>query len=173
MTVAAAVSRLADPSADLRQSMREFVQKNKKPNERFPLSAVSMRLRPGGGFSHHDHLNYNGVIMGLEGEVRIRNFDIQGKGPSPEAGKTFQIRETCDDLILPGRFSTLGVHRDNIHELVAGKDGARVLDVFTFFAKGATSRYLDVEKKPRDADLRIYDAAWKPRRRRAGGGRRK
>ena len=64
------------------------------------------------------------------------------------------------------RGSALGRNRENIHDLVAGKNGARVLDVFTFFAKNATSRYLDVEKKPRDAEARIYEAAWRPRRKR-------
>ena len=165
MTVAAALSRLRKPSDPLRAAMRQFSQENKKPGERFPLAAVSMRLKAGRGFSHHDHLNYNGVIMGVEGEVRIRNFDFQGDTPPVDSTKTFQIRETRDDLILPGRFSTLGRQRENIHDLVAGKDGARVLDVFTFLAKGATSRYLEVEAKPRDAKARLYDAAWRQRRR--------
>ena len=35
-------------------------------------------------------------------------------------------------------------NRDNVHDLVAGKDGAQVLDVFTFFSKRAGSRYLQV-----------------------------
>ena len=166
MTVAAAMSRLADPGAELRKTMRAFVKKHQKSDARFPLFAVSMRLKPGKGFSHHDHRDYNGVIMGLEGEVRIRNYDILGKNQVPALGKTFQIRETRDDLILPGRFSSLGRSRDNIHDLVAGPEGARVLDVFTFFEKGARSHYLDVEKKPRDADRRIYEAAWKPPRKR-------
>lgn len=165
LTVAAALSRLRDPGDNLRQTMRTFASKHKKPGERFPLSAMSMRLKPGGGFPPHDHRNYNGVILGLEGEVRIRNFDIQGKDPIPPAGKTFQLRETRDDLILPGRLSSVGLRDDNIHELVAGKAGARVLDVFTFFGGGG-SHYLDMDKKPRDPDRRIYDATWRPRRRR-------
>lgn len=166
LTIAAAMSRLRDPGAPMRDAMKEFSSKHKKEGERFPLSAMTMRLKPGRGFSHHDHLNYNGVIMGIEGEARIRNFDFLGEVPPVDSKKTFQIRETRDDLILPGRFSSLGKKRENIHDLVAGKDGARVLDVFTFFKKGATSRYLDVEDKPRDAEARIYDVAWRQRRRR-------
>ena len=165
MMAAAALSRLADPRAPLRDAMREFRQQNKKPGERFPLAAMSMRLKAGRGFPHHDHLNYNGVIMGVEGEVRIRNFDFPREVPPQDSTKTFHIRETRDDLILPGRFSTLGQRRENIHELVAGKDGARVIDVFTFFASGATSRYLDVEPKPLDAEARTYEASWRQRRR--------
>jgi len=167
MTVAAAMSRLRDPGGDLRTAMRTFVEKHSEDGKRFPLAAVAMSLKPGGGFSHHDHRDYNGVIMGIEGEVRIRNYDILGDVPVPPEGQAFQLRETADCLILPGRISSLGRRRDNIHDLVAGPDGARVLDVFTFFEPGATSHYLDVEAKPRDAERRIYDAAWKPRRRRA------
>ena len=166
MTVAAAMSRLQDPNAPMRDAMREFSKNHRKQGERFPIGAMAMKLAAGGGFSHHDHLNYNGIIMGLEGEVRIRNYDFQGDPPASDSTDTFQIRETRDDLILPGRFSSLGQKRENIHDLVAGKDGARVLDVFTFYARNATSRYLNVEDKPRDAEARIYDATWKPRRRR-------
>lgn len=166
MTVAAAMSRIADPAASLRSTMRDFMRKHREDGKRFPLAAVSLRLRPGRGFTHHDHRDYNGVIMGIEGEVRVRNYDILGEDLVPPDGKTFQIRETRDDLILPGRFSTLGRRRDNVHDLVAGPDGGRVLDVFTYFEKGARSFFLDVEKKPRDAERRVYDAAWKTRRRR-------
>lgn len=166
MTVAAAMSRLQDPNAPMRNAMRQFKKENRKEGERFPIGAMAMSLKAGKGFTHHDHLNYNGVIMGLEGEVRIRNYDFQGDPPANDSTKTFQIRETRDDLILPGRFSSLGQKRENIHDLAAGKDGARVLDVFTFFAGNATSRYLQVEDKPRDQEARIYDATWKQRTRR-------
>lgn len=165
LTVAAALSRLRDPGPTMRKSMRAFAAKHKKAGTRFPVSAMSMRLKPGGGFKPHDHRNYNGVILGLEGELRIRNFEIQGDEAVPPADQTFQVRQTQDDLILPGRISSVGLRRDNIHELVAGKQGARVLDVFTFFGGGG-SHYLDLESKPRDAERRIYDATWRPRRRR-------
>lgn len=166
LTVAAAMSRIIDPGAPMRDAMRKFSKANKKAGERFPIGAMTMTFQPGKGFTHHDHLDYNGVIMGIEGEVRIRNYDFQGKPPAIDSSETFQIRETRNDLILPGRFSTLGQKRENIHDLVAGKKGARVMDVFTFFSGQATSRYLDLEDKPRDLDARIYDATWKSRRRR-------
>ncbi len=166
MTVAAAMSRLRDPKAPIRDAMRKFSKQHRKQGERFPIGVMAIHLKPGKGFSHHDHLNYNGVIMGLEGEARIRNYDFQGNVPAIDSPDTFEIRETRDDLILPGRFSSLGKKRENIHDLVAGKKGARVLDVFTFFAKNATSRSLIVADKPRDAETRTFEATWRPRRRR-------
>ncbi|MFK7742312.1 MAG: hypothetical protein AB8H80_18505 [Planctomycetota bacterium] len=165
MTIAAALTRLRDPKAPLRDAMRSFAREHRQDGERFPLSAVSMKLKPGKGFAHHDHLDYNGVIFGVDGEARIRNYDFVGDVPAIDSGESFEVRETRDDLVLPGRISTLGRTRDNIHDLVAGKNGARLLDVFTFYSKKATSRFLDVEAKPRDAEARIHEASWRPRRR--------
>ena len=49
-----------------------------------------------------------------------------------------------------------------------GKDGAQVLDVFTFFSKRAGSRSLQLEDQPRDEERRVYEASWRQRRRRRG-----
>lgn len=165
-TVAAALTRLREPQAPIRDAMQAFVREHRQDGERFPLSAVAMRLEPGKGFEHHDHLDYNGVILGLDGEVRIRNYDPFGELPPIDSKQSFALRLTRGDLILPGRISTLGRTRENIHDLVAGKAGARVLDVFTFFTGEATSRYLDVAAKARDAEAGVFEAAWRPRTRR-------
>jgi hypothetical protein len=161
MAVAGAITRLADASGGVREAMRAFRREHPADGERFPIMATVMHLKPGGGFEHHDHRDYNGIILGLSGEVRIRNYDILGDDPMPPNGTTFRIRETRDDLILPGRFSMLSRRAENVHQLVAGPDGARVLDVFTFYAKGAGSHWLTVDAKPRDAARRIHDAAWR------------
>ena len=168
MTVAAAMTRIADPKAPLRAAMQAFRKRRHRGDERFPLAAMTIKLKPGKGFSHHDHLDYNGVIMGVGGEARVRNYDFVGAPPPVDSGETFLVRETRDDLILPGRISTLGRNRDNVHDLVAGKVGAQVLDVFTFFSKRAGSRYLELEDRPRDAERRVYEASWRQRRRRRG-----
>ena len=168
MTVAAAMTRIADPQAPLRAAMQAFRKRHQRDGERFPLAAMTINLKPGKGFSHHDHLDYNGVIMGIGGEARVRNYDFVAPPPALDSGQTFLIRETRDDLILPGRISTLGRNRDNVHDVVAADQGAQLLDVFTFFSKRAGSRYLDVEAKPRDASRRIHEATWRARRRRRG-----
>lgn len=160
LSVASALTRLAEPGSGVREAMRTFRRDHQGDGARFPLGASVMDLKPGGGFKLHDHRDYNGIILGLSGELRIRNFDVLGDVAVPPKGSTFQIRETRDDLILPGRFSMLGCRDENIHDLVAGPEGARVLDLFTFYAPGAQSYYLTVDAKPRDAQRRIYDAAW-------------
>jgi hypothetical protein len=165
LAVAAALLRLREPNASMGNAMSDFRKQHQREGERFPLGFTAMRLQPGRGFAPHDHLDYNGVILGVEGEVRIRNFDFCGEVPAIDSGKTFEIRETRDDLILPGRFSTLGQRRENVHELVSGEAGALVLDLFTFFSPEAGSRFLDVAAKPRDAARRIYEATWRTGRR--------
>jgi len=161
LSVAAAMCTLTDPGGEIRKEMGAFTKKHRKKGERFPIATMQMRMRPGSRIPHHDHRNYNGVILGIEGEIRVRNFDILGKDAIPPEKKTFQIRETSDDLILPGRFSTLASRRENVHDLVAGKEGGRVLDVFTFLKRGSRSVFLKVDAKPRDAEKRIWDAAWR------------
>ena len=161
MSVATALTRMSAPGSGMREAMRAFRNEHGQEGERFPIAAVVMDLQPGGGFTHHDHRDYNGIILGLGGEVRIRNYDILGDEAVPPKGSTFQVRETRDDLILPGRFSMLARRAENVHDLVAGPEGGRVLDLFTYYAKGARSYFMDVDAQPRDEERRIHDAAWK------------
>ncbi len=160
-SVASLLARTQDPGDGVRSRMRSLRNELGQEGQRFPLAVVQFRLAEGRGFTHHDHRDYNGVILVMEGEVHVRNYDIVHKDAVPPKGETFQIRKTCDDFVGPGRFSTLGRRRDNVHDLVAGKGGARVLDVFTYFKKGATSYSMDVEQEPKDEAGRIFDAAWK------------
>ncbi|MDJ0522374.1 MAG: hypothetical protein QNJ90_09930 [Planctomycetota bacterium] len=129
-----------------------------------PLVVYEIDLKPGAKIRLHDHHDYNGVIYGVEGAVEVRNFDIvtpQKKGRSPDRDKEFDIRETTRGLVTAGRVSSLSRRRENLHEVVAGKDGARLIDVFTFFSKEARSRYLEFDDKPHGKDKRLYRAAYK------------
>lgn len=159
MAVGELMTRLRTPTPEQTKSaMQEFKERH-DPYTR-EMWVVMFALEPGKGFKHHDHRDYNGVILGVDGEAHVTNYDILGDTLVPPKGETFQIRQTRDDLILPGRFSSLGTTRENVHELVAGPEGAVVLDVFTYLAPGARSYFMDVEQEPRDAALRIYDATW-------------
>ena len=128
-----------------------------------PLVVYEIDMKPKATISLHDHHDYNGVIYGVDGSVEIRNFDIvtaHEQGRRRKKRKDFDIRETTRSLITAGRVSSLSRKRDNIHEVVAGKDGARLIDVFTFFSKEARSRYLDWDDKPHGKQKRLYQAAY-------------
>lgn len=161
MAIGELMTRLRVPSTDIaRSTMRAFAQKHGSEGPGFEMYVVMFDLEPGKGFTHHDHRDYNGVILGVEGEAHVTNYDILGDTLVPPKGETFQIRQTRDGVILPGRFSTLGTTRENVHDLIAGPDGATVLDVFTYLVPGARSYFMDVDPEPLDPVRRIYDAAW-------------
>lgn len=163
--VAALLSRLESPAdlepREVRAVMQHLRERRAPETEgRFPLTVVEFDIGPGGGFSPHDHRDYNGVILGIEGEARVRNFEILGDEAVPPKEKPFRIREMRDEIITPGRISTLGRRRDNIHELVAGEEGVRLLDIFTFFTEKAGSHYLELSEEPIDPKKGIYRARW-------------
>jgi quercetin dioxygenase-like cupin family protein len=164
MAIGELMARVQPPApAQARADMKSFLEQNPPVGKDLEILVVMFALEPGKGFTHHDHRDYNGVILGVEGEAHVTNYDILGDTLVPPEGETFQIRQTRDDLILPGRFSSLGSTRENVHELIAGPDGATVLDVFTYLQPGARSYFMDVDPKPRDAERRIYDATWSER----------
>ncbi len=126
-----------------------------------PLVIYKIVMKPGATIRIHDHRHYNGVIFGLNGTCKIRNFDIEAEGDEiPPHGEEFTIRETKWAHMGRGGVSTLSRNRDNIHEVVAGKDGAELVDVFTYFDRAARSYPIVFDRKPVDADERLFRAHW-------------
>lgn len=121
---------------------------------------VQINMAPGAALPFHDHRDYNGVILGLEGSVHARNYEILGGNPLPPKDQPFQIRQSVDAQVEPGRISTLTRKRDNIHDLRAGPAGARLLDVFTFFPGEDGSHYLSVDDAPVAGQPNVYCARW-------------
>ncbi|MBI3723161.1 hypothetical protein HY251_04280 [bacterium] len=130
-------------------------------HDKHQLVVVQFKLDAGAALPFHDHRDYVGILAAVSGEARVRSFDIQGEDPRPPKGKTFLIAETGDRLLAPGHYSHLSRRSDNVHDIRAGADGARLLDVFTFFKEDGKSVYLNVGEKPRDREKRLYEASWK------------
>ncbi len=127
---------------------------------KLPFVALQFRLKPGAAIPFHDHREYIGVLNAMSGDAKVRSFDlVDQKRPAKNA--TFTIRETRNDILRTGGISTLSRTRDNIHDVRAGKDGARLLDFFAFFSGKGSSVYLNVEDKPKDPEKGIYEATWK------------
>ncbi len=125
-----------------------------------PLVVAQFKLEAGRGFPWHDHRDFNGLILCVAGEAHVRSADILGNDPRPPKGKTFEIRQTGALHLTAGRASSLTRTRENVHDVRAGRDGARLLDVFTFFDGGGRSVSMDVDEQPKDAERRIYEATW-------------
>jgi predicted metal-dependent enzyme (double-stranded beta helix superfamily) len=123
---------------------------------------VSEFVLPSGlGFHHHDHRQYNGVIFVLDGQVRIRSFDIIGTDRTPPPGKEVLISETRSSTFGVSEFSTLTTTRDNIHDVRATIGGCRLLDIFTWMGPAPQSVFLEVQDIPVDANRRVHRATFR------------
>jgi hypothetical protein len=126
-----------------------------------PFFFVEWWMEPGAILPAHNHPNASVCTLGLEGEARVRNFEIVGDAPEYSSKNTFQIRETRNELICTGRIITLSSSRDNIHTFQAGKQGARGIDISTYHGKDAGFSFIEIGEKPVDTERRIFEAVWK------------
>jgi hypothetical protein len=126
-----------------------------------PFFIVEWWLEPGAILPPHCHPNASVCTLGLEGEARIRNFEVVGESPDFSSRRTFLVRETHDEIIAAGRINTLSATRDNIHTFRAGKAGARGIDISTLHGKDIGCSFLDVASQPRDPAQKIFEASWK------------
>jgi hypothetical protein len=126
-----------------------------------PFIVVEWWLEPGATLPPHNHPNYSVCTLGIEGEARIRNFQIIGTAPEFTSKDIFQVRETHSELISAGRINSLSPSRDNIHTFQAGKAGARGVDFGTLYGKDIGFSFLNIEEKPIETDRSIYEATWR------------
>lgn len=126
-----------------------------------PFFAVEWWLEPEAVLPPHNHPNASVCTLGIEGEARIRNFQIVGTAPEFSSGDSFRVRETHNELMAAGRINSLSTTRDNIHTFQAGKSGARGIDFSTMHDKDIGFSFLNIEEKPRDIEARIFEATWR------------
>jgi len=128
------------------------------PDARADVITHQLWIPPGGAIPLHDHRDFFGAVVCVQGEVAVRSFDIvEGTADEP----VVTLRESVQAWLQPGRYSLLTRARDNVHELRAGEQGARLLDLFAWLspqARSAELRWLD-DPAARPADRR-YRAAW-------------
>jgi hypothetical protein len=126
-----------------------------------PLAIIQWRLAPGATLPAHNHNPADIISLCIEGECTVRHFDIEGQAPEYSSKETFMIRETRNDLLTPGRMSSLSTRRDNIHTFRAGKEGAMGIDINSILPGDKPFSFLEFADKPRDPQKRIYEATWK------------
>ena len=125
-----------------------------------PFFIIQWRMEPGALLPPHNHPNASVCTLGVEGEVRLRNFEIIGEAPDYASKKAFRVRETRNEMMSHRRISTLSPLRDNIHCFQVGSEGARGIDINTLHGKTNDFSFLDISKTPVDSDMRIFEAAW-------------
>jgi hypothetical protein len=128
-----------------------------------PFVIIQWRMEPHAILPAHCHPGISVCTLGMEGEARVRHFEVEGQAPAFDSGssRTFQIRETRSQLISPHRVSTLSSTRDNIHYFEAGALGARGLDITTMHEGTGHFSFVGFEpERPKDRERRAYEALW-------------
>jgi hypothetical protein len=132
-----------------------------------PFFIIQWRMEPHAILPAHCHPQASVCTVGLEGEARLRNFEVEGDAPAFNSGskKSFHIRETHSQVIGPRRVSTLAPSRDNIHYFEVGPEGARGLDITTMYGGTGDFSFVAFEpNKPKDPVRRIFEASWTGRK---------
>lgn len=134
-----------------------------------PVILYQLKFEPDAIINLHDHRHYNGLLLGMEGEIEVRNFDFVPdpsrkldlrRGVVPPVGEEFLIRQTAKQTLLPGQISTLTRDRDNLHVVKAGPKGGVCLDLFTHFNRQARSYEMEWDDKPVSGSTDTFRAAW-------------
>ena len=91
---------------------------------------LQWRMEPGTRIRPHAHTYGNVVTVGLEGAVRVRNYEVVGTRDYL-SDSDFVARNTVDQLLTPGSTNLVSLERDYVHGFDAGAEGGRGLDITT------------------------------------------
>lgn len=128
-----------------------------------PFAVIQWRMAPHAVLPAHCHPQASVCTVGMEGEARLRHFEVHGPAPAFDSGaKTpFLIRETRSQIVTPRRISTLSATRDNIHYFEAGDAGARGLDITTAYGGSGSFSFVAFQPdKPKDPKKQLFEAVW-------------
>lgn len=125
-----------------------------------PFIVLHWRMEPGSIIRPHAHTYGNVLTLGLEGEVRVENFEMVGVRDFDAKG-TFKARKTQSQILTPGLVNLVNLERDYVHGFQAGARGSRGLDFTTRIKeRRATTPYLNLSKKPVEVEPGVYEASW-------------
>ena len=124
-----------------------------------PFTVLHWRLAAGAVIEPHAHSYGNVVTLGLEGSVRLRNYEVVGQRDY-EAREPFRAQCTVDQILRPGDVNLVSLERNYVHGFVAGPRGARGLDITTRIRPKCRSPVL-VLGEVADADARVFTATWR------------
>src|SRR5580700_7093997 len=128
-----------------------------------PFAVIQWRMAPRAVLPAHCHPQASVCTVGMEGEARVRHFEIHGPAPAFDSGSNtpFLMRETRTQIVAPRRISTLSATRDNIHYFEAGDAGARGLDITTAYGGDGSFSFVAFQPdKPKDAKRGLFEAVW-------------
>jgi predicted metal-dependent enzyme (double-stranded beta helix superfamily) len=118
-----------------------------------PVEIFEIHMAPGATIPLHDHRDYIGSILGVEGSVDATYYT---KMTDPDPQGWFEVQEISNGSISPGSVGSLGLVEGNFHVLTAGPQGAKLVDVFTFFDPQGYSNWAELDPTPINAAEKIY-----------------
>lgn len=124
-----------------------------------PFTVLHWKMEPGSRIRWHAHTYGNVVTLGLEGDVRVQNFEMLGERNFDARG-TFCVRRTRDQQLGPGEVNLVNLERDYIHGSIAGPRGGRGLDITTRIREKQPTPYLDLAKAPTAEGGDEFEASW-------------
>ncbi len=124
------------------------------------IVVVQWSMDAGLSYPAHNHPRYNGITLGIEGECRIRNFTPIGPLPEMATPARFEVRQTQDQVLVPGRVvSVMSTDHDNIHTLRTFSKPVRGIDVMTLLGPHIGFSFVEIDEKSKRGD-EVYDATW-------------
>jgi len=125
-----------------------------------PFIVLHWRMEPGSSIRPHAHTYGNVMTLGLEGEIRVENFEMVAARDFDVKG-TFKARKTQSQILTPGQVNLVNLERGYVHGFQASGRGGRGLDITTRIKeKRDTTPYLNLSKKPVEIEPGIYEASW-------------
>ncbi|NNF06159.1 MAG: hypothetical protein HKN21_05310 [Candidatus Eisenbacteria bacterium] len=124
------------------------------------LALIEWRMKANTIYPAHNHPNYCGFTVGLEGSCRMRNFQAPELYPSTESTESFTVRETQNEVLIPGSVSSMmSSTRNNIHKLHAGETAVRGLDISTLVGEHVGFGFMEINEGSRNENGE-YEAVW-------------
>ena len=125
-----------------------------------PIEIYEIEMAPGAEIPLHDHRDYIGNLLGWEGSATTTNYTrVEG---DVESG-WFLLQESAKIELTHGQRGYLGRSTHNFHVVQAGKNGAKLVDVFTYYPGQGGSRFAELDPDPIDSAKKIYRARWSNR----------
>jgi len=124
-----------------------------------PFTVLHWTMDPGTKIGIHPHIYGNVVTLGLEGEALIQNFETV-EPRDYESKKSFKVRRTVEQLLLPGHVNVVNLDRNYMHGFTAGPAGVRFVDITTRIREKRPTPNLELAGKPLDPLGTLFEASW-------------
>lgn len=138
-----------------------FIGVNRGPNGAAtePFVALHWRMEPGTRIEAHAHTHGNVCTLGLEGEVMVTNFEMQGARDF-DVATPFIARRTITQRVGRGDVNLVSLDRNYVHGTIAGPKGGRGLDITTRIKPRRPGvPYLRLERRV-EGSAELFNAVW-------------